>query len=206
MTIHTTPNYGLAYCDSDTALKDLATASQQLAQTVDTALGHGGVAPYDVTSLAAEVGARQALDGRVTVVEQRVTAAMTAPNTINGGAATALTWGSTSARSTAGMWASAAPTRLKPPAAGEYDLSVMVSWTLSTSAGALLVGYRLNGSAPTWVDARPSQVYYDSAGQSATCRGITLAATDYLEVVVLQNTDPSRVVKSGSTVTLSRAR
>jgi hypothetical protein len=73
MTILHTTNYGIAYIDAQTPLSQLADASQQAAQTIDTALGHGGVAPFDVTSLAAEVAARQsadtALGNRVTVLE-----------------------------------------------------------------------------------------------------------------------------------------
>ena len=73
MTIHTTANYHIAYCDSDTALTDLADATFQAATTVDAALGRGGIAPPDATSLAAETAQRQAADtalsGRVTVLE-----------------------------------------------------------------------------------------------------------------------------------------
>lgn len=73
MTILHTTNYGIAYIDAQTSLSQLADASQQTAQTLDAALGHGGVAPFDVTSLAAEVAARQAADtalgGRITVLE-----------------------------------------------------------------------------------------------------------------------------------------
>lgn len=60
MTIHTTPLYGLAYADTDTAVIDLATVSQQLAQTVEAALNTGGVAApgaADVTAVAARVTA-----------------------------------------------------------------------------------------------------------------------------------------------------
>lgn len=78
MTTHTTPNYGIAYVDADTALVDLATASQQAAQTIDAALGRGGIAPVDATSLATEAATRRdadtALDGRATSLEASRTA------------------------------------------------------------------------------------------------------------------------------------
>lgn len=75
--ILTTKNYGIAYCDDTTALKDLATVTQQVATTLDAALGRGGVAPVDASSLAAEVSARTAAD---TALGNRTTALETLLN------------------------------------------------------------------------------------------------------------------------------
>lgn len=73
MTILYTTNYGVAYCDSSTALRDVATVTAQAAATIDAALGRGGIAPVDATDLASEAATRAAADtalsGRVTAVE-----------------------------------------------------------------------------------------------------------------------------------------
>lgn len=53
MTIQYTPALALAYADSETALTDLGTASQQLAQSVEAALVSRGIAPADIQALVA---------------------------------------------------------------------------------------------------------------------------------------------------------
>lgn len=134
---------------------------------------------------------------------------LTAAQTLTGNTTTALSFGAQSALSTAGMWASTAATRLKPPADGEYDLAVSLDWGTSANQGALIIGYRLNGGTVVNIDTRPSypySTYTSDSWQSATIRGIVLHATDYLEVIAFQNSDSSRSVKIGSTATLSRAR
>jgi hypothetical protein len=62
VTIHTTPVYGLAYCDTDTPLVDLAAVSQTFATTTEAALVRGGIAPPAAQDLAT-------LSGRVTALE-----------------------------------------------------------------------------------------------------------------------------------------
>lgn len=73
MTQYHTTNYGITYADDLEPLANYPAITQAVAQTIDAALGHGGVAPYDATSLAAEAAARQSADttlgNRVTAVE-----------------------------------------------------------------------------------------------------------------------------------------
>jgi hypothetical protein len=87
VTTYQTPNYGIHYCDDLTPVKQLADVITALATDVDSALGRGGVAPYDATSLAAEVAARQsadtALDTRVTTVEGKLTKSYVTPTFAN---------------------------------------------------------------------------------------------------------------------------
>lgn len=53
MSIAYTPALGLAYCDPNTPLVDLATVTQQTATTVEAALVSRGIAPADVQTLIA---------------------------------------------------------------------------------------------------------------------------------------------------------
>lgn len=73
MTIQYTANYHLAYADAQSALSDLSTVTQQVATSLDAAMGRAGYTPPDATSFAAEVSARQsadtALSTRVTTLE-----------------------------------------------------------------------------------------------------------------------------------------
>jgi len=64
LTIHHTTNYGIAYIDDLTPLKLLGATSQEVAESLDAALGRGGITPPDVTTFAA-------LAARVTAVEGR---------------------------------------------------------------------------------------------------------------------------------------
>jgi hypothetical protein len=69
MTIQYTTNYHVAYADAQTALLDLATVTQQVAQSLDDAMGRAGYTPPDASSFAAEVAARIAVGNRVTTLE-----------------------------------------------------------------------------------------------------------------------------------------
>jgi hypothetical protein len=69
MTMHQTTNYGIAYADADTPLGDYPAVTQAVAAALDTAMGRAGYTPPDASSFAAEVAARVALAGRVTVLE-----------------------------------------------------------------------------------------------------------------------------------------
>jgi hypothetical protein len=60
--MHYTANFQLAYCDTDTALVDLAAASQDVATKADAALTRGGVAPPNASDLIT-------VAGRVTTLE-----------------------------------------------------------------------------------------------------------------------------------------
>lgn len=84
MTIHLTPLYGIAYVDTDTAVVDLAAASQQAATTIEQALTRGGVVPPGAADLTAEAATRAAAD---TALSARV-------NTLEGSGPTAPTYGS----------------------------------------------------------------------------------------------------------------
>jgi len=53
VTIQYTTNYQIAYADQQTALEDLATVTQQVAQSLDTAMGKAGYTPPDATDFAA---------------------------------------------------------------------------------------------------------------------------------------------------------
>jgi hypothetical protein len=67
VTVHYTTNYSLAYADVDTPLVDLASISQSLATSVDTALTAGGVTPPNASDLVV-------VAGRVTTLEQKARA------------------------------------------------------------------------------------------------------------------------------------
>lgn len=69
MTILKTFNYGIAYCDTSTALVDLADASKQAADTIDAALGRGGIAPPNATTQA-QLAARITELERLGIVER----------------------------------------------------------------------------------------------------------------------------------------
>jgi hypothetical protein len=83
VTIHTTPLYGIAYADTDTALADYPTVTQQAATTVDAALAAGGVVPPGAADLTAEASTRASADAalstRVTALETATPPAWTAP-------------------------------------------------------------------------------------------------------------------------------
>lgn len=67
MTIQHTANYGIAYMDKSTPLTQLDQVTQQIAESLDAAMGKAGYVPPDATTfaaLAAQVTALQArLDG-----------------------------------------------------------------------------------------------------------------------------------------------
>lgn len=77
MGVQYTPNFHIAYLDAATPLADLDTVTQQVATSLDAAMGRAGYTPPDSSSFAAEVTARQnadtALAGRVTTLEQAPT-------------------------------------------------------------------------------------------------------------------------------------
>jgi hypothetical protein len=80
VTIHTTTNYGIAYVDTDTALVDLAAATQQAAATIDAALGRGGIAPPDATTQAQLAARVTAVEGRAAKLELDPVVLQDAPN------------------------------------------------------------------------------------------------------------------------------
>lgn len=53
MTIQHTPNYGIAYLDESTPLRELAEATRQTAVSLDAAMGRAGYTPPDASSFAA---------------------------------------------------------------------------------------------------------------------------------------------------------
>lgn len=53
MSTHTTPVFGIAYCDTLTALVDVAAVTESAAKTTEAALAKGGIAPADVAALIA---------------------------------------------------------------------------------------------------------------------------------------------------------
>lgn len=69
MTIQHTTNFGIAYADSSTALTDLGTVTQQIANSLDAAMGRAGYTPPDSTSFAA-------LSARVGALENPPTVAL----------------------------------------------------------------------------------------------------------------------------------
>jgi hypothetical protein len=72
--IHYTAGYGVAYADADTALTDIASVTQQAAQTVSDALARGGIAPPNAADLAAAVVRVSSLETSRTADENRLTA------------------------------------------------------------------------------------------------------------------------------------
>lgn len=80
MTTLTTPVYGIAYVDGDSALPDLAAATQAAAQTTEAALLRGGVVPpaaADLNAVTARVvtleNARTTNEGRISALETKTT-------------------------------------------------------------------------------------------------------------------------------------
>jgi hypothetical protein len=84
VTIQHTTNYGLAYCDDGTALKDLAEVTRQVAVTVDAAMGRAGYTPTDATTFAA-------LAARVAALEANSAAPVAVPFVDLAGTATGWT-------------------------------------------------------------------------------------------------------------------
>jgi len=194
MTIHYTPNYGLAYLDADTALVDLAAASQTLAERADAALTAGGVAPPGAADLVA-------LSGRVTTLEQRRPRVSVKTGTFSpaSGTLTPVAFASRSTLSTASMWtASPNPTRLVAPTTGEYDLSVAVPW--ATGTGQRAIGYAINGGTFTYLENVTAPAGGFSGEQTALKRSIELTAGQYIELSVLQNSGAALAANNTSAV------
>jgi hypothetical protein len=63
VAIQYTTNYHIAYMDDQTALADLDTVTQQVAQSLDTAMGQAGYTPPDATTFAALAARVTALEG-----------------------------------------------------------------------------------------------------------------------------------------------
>lgn len=68
MTIQYTTNYGIAWADDQTALKDLGVVTQQVAASLDAAMGRAGYVPPDATTFAA-------LNAKVNALQARIDAA-----------------------------------------------------------------------------------------------------------------------------------
>lgn len=83
MTILTTPNYALPYCDDQTALRDLATVTQQLAEQLDEQLGLGGFTPADATSFAALAARVTAAESDIDALQAKLTPAYVTPTFLN---------------------------------------------------------------------------------------------------------------------------
>jgi hypothetical protein len=93
VTLHYTTNYGIAYLGTETPLKDLATSTQQAAESLDAAMGRAGYVPPDATTFAAlnakvntdsgRIGtletAKTTDEGRITVLEGYAPTAPAAP-------------------------------------------------------------------------------------------------------------------------------
>lgn len=204
MTIHTTTNYGLAYIDADTSLDQLAAASQQMAQTIDTALGHSGVAPYDVTSLAAETGARVALGTRVSALEaspgRKVTKTISQAVTTSW---TMLNWENlATSTSGPGMWVSGTPSRLIATAPGRYRglLSLIGCNALQVrknSAGNAAGGTQVAAINEVWAANLYLNCPFDE---------VTMVAGDYLEAFGVAGASGQMGTMSGYTAYFSMTR
>lgn len=73
MTLHTTPTYGIAYADTDTALGDIAAVTEQAAETIEAALIRGGVAPANAADVIAVSNRVTSLESSRTTDETRLT-------------------------------------------------------------------------------------------------------------------------------------
>jgi hypothetical protein len=80
MTILRTTNYSIAYADADTALGDYPSVTQQVAQTLDAALGRGGIAPPDATTQAQLAARITTNEAAVTGLKVRPVILQDAPN------------------------------------------------------------------------------------------------------------------------------
>jgi len=111
------------------------------------------------------------------------------------------------AGSTSGLWsATANPTRITVPDAGEYAISIQAAFALSLNAGGVGVGYRVNGTGSvTYLDLRASNTSFDSAA-GAIVKGIALNANDYVEIYALQNTDATRELRASARATVELIR
>lgn len=66
MTIQHTTNYGIAYADEQTPLVQLAAVTQEVAESLDGAMGRAGYTPPDATSFAALAARVTAAEGKLT--------------------------------------------------------------------------------------------------------------------------------------------
>jgi hypothetical protein len=185
-----TPVYGIKYIEPGEPIRNTRQALEDNAYTLEAALVRGGIAPPSAQDLATLAGRVSTNEAAIAVLQTyratRVT--VTATNVAVTLAGLAIPWSAKTARSSASMWsATPAPTRLVAPVAGEYDLSVAVSWPPGTANHALY--YLLNGASSfNYFDNEAPPGASFSGEQSAIIRGLELTAGQYIEVGALSST------------------
>lgn len=206
MTILHTPNYGVAYIDGVTPLDQLANVSQQVAQTVDAALGRGGIAPPDATTQAQLAARTTTLETNQAALVTNPPRAVLAPHpttgqTLGNNAYTTLNWQSAPVLS--GMlWSTAQPSRLIVQTAGLYLLTGCASWALN-SAGDRMVALLKNGVTlpASAANSKPPGAY--NAVVALPAQLVPLAVNDYIEMVSHQNSGVALAATVGSINQLS---
>lgn len=201
MTIHTEPLYGIAYVDVDTALVDLATASQQAATTTAAALARGGIAPPDATTQA-QLGARAtALEARATALEAPVGVRFTATQpaaSVPGNTA----WGPGTlviAAQRGGWAAPGTADRFTVPAGagGLYHATWRYTLGVAPASAAGLLQITDNATAAVLLSVPPT------ATAVSTCSGL-VALTAGQVVKLAATTAQGAATSSASVLTLTR--
>jgi hypothetical protein len=193
VTVYRTPLYAIAYFDDQQPLADLDVVSQEVATSLEDALKAGGIATPTVASLLDEVTARTAADTALSTRATALETARAARVTVTGTTQTAttgtpkvLTFAARTGKSRTDMWASANPTRLVAPIAGEYDLSVGIAWA-ANATGQRTFAYRISGGAWTFFHSWNAQTGAYGGEQTALVEGIVLTANQYVEVAGQQS-------------------
>lgn len=195
MTIHNTADaWALAYADSDTALGDYPTITQQVAETVAAALTRGGIAPPGATDLAAEANTRAvadtALGNRATALENGgalplVTLRQTAAQSCQVGW-TSLTWGAEDYDPDDLHSLTTNPTRVTVKRKGLYQLSASVPLNPAASTRCALRWVRNGITSPLAPGATAWAPNVAANGDTLHAPRLswTLLVGDYIELQV----------------------
>jgi hypothetical protein len=181
MTMHYTPNYGIAYIDSDTAAVDIATASQSAATTIDAALTAGGVTPPGASDYVALVG-------RVNLLENRARASLrqsAAQTGLTAGSVVDILMQTEDIDSANGHSTSTNTNRWTCPTgeAGVYLLSGGVTFGAVTAGSVVNVQLVKNGTAlPNGAGGGATQGGAAGVNVGVPGRLVTLAAGDWVGV------------------------
>lgn len=202
MTIHTTTNYGIAYADTDTALGDYPTVTQQVANTLDAALGRGGIAPPDATTqaqLAARATALESFEAdrlerdwrkaRLNLAAAITYTAASSDQLLGQGAgAWTLEYDAGPAGSANAMFATANQGRLTVRKAGWYRARMLLAISGGTN-GAHAVGRLAKTTSPTTaVRSNSILIYSGESYLEVVANGISMAVGDYISPVLWSDT------------------
>lgn len=146
----------------------------------------------DAAALAAEVTARANADATEVAARTAITTRLNTRCTVTGpsvntttAAPTVLPFTARTSRSLSSMWLSSTPTRLFAPVAGEYDLAMALSFAPSAT-GPRTLAYAINGGGLTYFHSWNGTTGAYNGDQTATLRGLELAAGAFVEVYAQQ--------------------